>query len=98
VRKYRKQAGISQAELAALIGVRSQSVVSDLERGARPSLRVALACEIFFAIPLRDLIPGLYAQIEHDVLRRVRRRAKAAGPDIAPYFAALISRLADSTL
>jgi transcriptional regulator with XRE-family HTH domain len=100
IRKYRKAAHLSQRELASLIGLASQGVMSEIESGLkRPGLRIALACSAALDASLPDLFPRLSKQVEHDLLahareltadlERARNRHVARGT-----VAALISRLA----
>ena len=63
----RKRAGLDQAELAHLVGVRVRSGISRLETGSRiPDARTLVAYEILFAHKAQTLLP--------DVARRERRR------------------------
>ncbi len=99
LRKYRKSAHLSQRELARLIGLRSQGVMSEIEAGLkRPGLGAELASEIVFGSPFRELYPDLYAKAERDVLANARQLhgELALNPvrsHAAAYLAALISRL-----
>jgi transcriptional regulator with XRE-family HTH domain len=72
LRPYRRRWGFTQKELARLLGCKSGTVVSRLEKGQRrPSLKIALACYIIFEAPPHELFPGLFAYIEKEVLERV---------------------------
>jgi transcriptional regulator with XRE-family HTH domain len=99
LRKYRKSAHLSQRELARLIGLRSQGVLSEIEAGLkRPGLDAEVASEIVFGSPLRELYPDLYAKAERDVLVNARQlhgelAPKPARSHATAYLAALISRL-----
>lgn len=76
LRKYRKSAQLSQRELAGLLGLKSQGTLCEIEAGAkRPSVHVAFACEIVFAIPMRELFPGIYARSMRTVRRSAARLA-----------------------
>jgi len=73
LRAQRKQRGLSQAEVAFLLGCRSGAKVSRYERFLRePGLRTALALEVLFKVPVHDLFAGLSEEVERDTLRRVR--------------------------
>jgi transcriptional regulator with XRE-family HTH domain len=73
LRTERKRAGLSQAELAFLLGCGSGSKVSRYERFRRePGLKAALACEALFGVPTRELFAGLYDSVERDVRRRAQ--------------------------
>ncbi len=99
LRKYRKSAHVSQRELALLVGLRTQGVMSEIESGRkRPGVRVALGCAIVFDAPLRDLFPGLYAEIEREVFARANRLHGELAPNgdrpaTTAYVGALLSRL-----
>lgn len=73
LRAHRKRLGLSQDDVAYLLGVESGAKVCRYERFVRePGLRAALACEVIFQRPIRELFPGLYQQIERDVACRAR--------------------------
>lgn len=64
LRKFRKGAGLSQRDLARLLGWRGRARVADYEQFiSLPSLRTAISYELIFGVPLRDLLPGLYAEV-----------------------------------
>ena len=59
LRKYRRRAGLTQDELAFLLGCKSGAKVSRYERFARtPNLQTALAYEVVFGAPARELLAG----------------------------------------
>ena len=65
LRTYRRQAGLSQRELAGLIGCSDDGAVCRMERShRRPSLATAMACEIVFGTSLRELFPDMYEEVE----------------------------------
>lgn len=72
LRVHRKRSGLSQRELANLLGYRNAAVVSRLERGrCSPRLWQFLALEVIFGGSLSELFPPLFANVEDDVMRRV---------------------------
>jgi transcriptional regulator with XRE-family HTH domain len=74
IRTFRKRAGLSQKEVAFLLGCRSGSKVSRYERFSRqPTLLNAFACEVLFDMPLHELFAGTYGE----AVARVRKRARA---------------------
>src|SRR2546428_10823137 len=85
LKTYRKRAGLSQDEVAFLLGCRSGAKVSRYERLARrPSLETAFAYEAVFGVPARDLFAGVYEKVESDIVKRARVLAgklTAAKPD-----------------
>ncbi|GEM_PF-5916692 len=59
----RKRVGLPQKKVAAFLGVRSLSTVSEYEKGRKlPSLPIALRLELLYQTPLRDLFPNLYGE------------------------------------
>src|SRR5262249_54020367 len=60
LRPLRRRWGLTQDELAFLIGVKSRSVISRLEGAERePSLRAVLICAIVFNATPIEVFPGL---------------------------------------
>jgi transcriptional regulator with XRE-family HTH domain len=72
LRTYRRRAGLTQNEVAFLLGTASGTRVSRYERfGRQPRLPTALAYEVVFAAPQRQLFGGLYERVESQVHGRV---------------------------
>ncbi|WP_428150923.1 helix-turn-helix transcriptional regulator [Brevundimonas sp.] len=68
---HRLRWGLSQEELARLIGRRSHSTISRYEqRGKTPPLSILLAYEIIFGVGLKEMLPDLYGEIEDQVIAR----------------------------
>jgi transcriptional regulator with XRE-family HTH domain len=81
LRIERRQAGLSQADMAALFGVRSMAKLSRYENLRRmPSLTTALGYEAILGKPVAELFAGTYGMIRTDVLRRARRLGKTLHP------------------
>jgi transcriptional regulator with XRE-family HTH domain len=73
LRMHRKRAGLTQAELAYLLGVHSGGKVSRYERFARrPTLETAIAFELILGVPVRELFAGVREEVEHEVKKRAR--------------------------
>src|SRR5437016_13669224 len=73
LKTYRKRAGLSQDEVAFLLGCRSGARLSRYERLARrPSLETAFAYEAVFGVPARELFAGVYEKVEREVVKRAR--------------------------
>jgi len=71
LRTHRKKWGLSQKELAQLLGGSDGTSVSRLEQLRRnPSLRTAFAIEILFDVSLREMFPKLFARVEEQLLAR----------------------------
>lgn len=73
LRTFRKRAGLSQEDVALLLGCSNGSKVSRYEQLARqPTLATALACEALFGAPLSELFAGMYDEACESVLARAR--------------------------
>src|SRR5687768_217878 len=73
LRSERRRAGLSQRDVALLLGDRTVSKVSRYERRRRlPPLRMALAYEAILGKPVSELFGGTYAQIRAEVARRAK--------------------------
>jgi transcriptional regulator with XRE-family HTH domain len=83
LRMYRKRAGLSQDEVAYLLGGKSGTIASRYERFRRtPSLETALACEAIYGVPVKELFAGVSARAERLVRHRarlLRKRLDATG-------------------
>jgi transcriptional regulator with XRE-family HTH domain len=76
LRACRKRAGLSQEDIAYLLGFDSAHV-SRYERFRRtPGFRIALAFEVIFNTSIRDLFSGDYHKVEKAICRRAKRLAK----------------------
>lgn len=81
LRTHRARWGLTQPELAALLGEVSASLISKYETLARtPGVRALIGCEFVFGEPARRLFPALYASIESAVTLRAVDCAEALGP------------------
>jgi DNA-binding XRE family transcriptional regulator len=82
---HRKRAGLSQRELAFLLGSKSGTKVSRHEQERRePSLRTALAYAAVYRVPVEKLFPGLALAAELKVIGRKQAllaRLREAGQD-----------------
>jgi len=69
VRRNRRQWGLTQRELAELLGLSSSGAVSRIEHSKRrPSTATLIACSIVFGLVTPDLFPILHVEIEEAVL------------------------------
>jgi transcriptional regulator with XRE-family HTH domain len=72
LRSYRLRWGLSQGELAHLLGWKRAEVVSRIEKKQRPpTLKLVIACFILFGTPAAELFPDISASIDADVMARV---------------------------
>lgn len=85
VRLYRKRLGLSQQELAFLLGWRDGSHPSRYEYfSSIPRLRTALALAVIFRVSVHELFSGEYKKIESAVYRQAQRpkaRLTTESPD-----------------
>jgi transcriptional regulator with XRE-family HTH domain len=73
LRSNRKRLGLSQDEVAFLLGTQSGAKVCRYEKFTRePNLATALACEAIFQKPVRELFAGLYQEVEREVAGRAK--------------------------
>jgi transcriptional regulator with XRE-family HTH domain len=70
---HRKRSGLSQAEIAFLLGNEGGETVCRHECFERePSLRTALSYEAIYQKHARELFPGVYREIEEQVAKRAK--------------------------
>ena len=99
LKTHRKRAGLSQDEVAFLLGYQSGSRVSRYESFDRaPTLEVALACEAVLGVSARELFAGVYQRAAEETKRRAARLTKRLTSDPANKASerklALLARLA----
>ncbi|MEX8519018.1 MAG: helix-turn-helix transcriptional regulator [Leptothrix sp. (in: b-proteobacteria)] len=74
LRTHRRSWGLTQKEMAALLGFASSAHVSRIEQGKRtPSTETALACTVLFSVSLDELFPQLTTAIEKRLYERATR-------------------------
>jgi len=79
----RKRLGLSQKSVAALLGRRSVSVVSEYERGVKtPPLPIALKLQVIYQTPLAELFPALQSLVSVEVATISHTRPHFAGREI----------------
>ena len=73
LRTHRKRLGFSQSEIARLCACHCGTKVSRYERFERePTLRNALIFEAIFHMPVRQLFPGIFQEVEHRTILQAR--------------------------
>lgn len=71
VRPNRRRWGLSQEQLAMLLGAKTGAAISRIEHGERrPTLTVALGCQVLFGVSPPELFPGAFSEIEENVISR----------------------------
>jgi len=85
LRTYRKRSGLSQNEVAFLLGCQNGIKVSRYEGFARkPNLETLFAYESVFGASARELFAGAYQKVEKRTLNRAQlltRKLNRATPD-----------------
>ncbi len=71
LRTHRKRLGLSQRDVAFLLGSKDGAHVCRCERSAQtPNLRTLLAYEILFQTPIRELYDGVRCELEEEIVER----------------------------
>lgn len=71
LRTYRKRAGLTQGEVAFLLGCKDAGQVSRYERSRwLPTLRTALACASILQTPLEKLFAGVQQEVDREASER----------------------------
>lgn len=105
LRTHRKRAGLSQDEVAFLLGGECGTRVTRHEGMQRtPSLHAALGYALLFGVPLSDLFAGEYEKVEACIRERLPEllvRLEKESPSRAPsrrvrFFSSLRERLAEN--
>lgn len=72
LRTHRRIWGLTQRELAEIIGIVSSVQVSRYENGKRaPRIEIALACQAIFGVAPSIMFPDTYALVEEEVMRNM---------------------------
>src|ERR1700740_3010508 len=72
LKTYRKRSGLTQREVAFLIGWKHGEQLRRYEKHHRiPTLQVALACEAIFKVPATDLFAGANDSIVGEIETRI---------------------------
>lgn len=73
LRAHRKRMGLTQKDVAFVLGYISGTKISRHERYLRePCLRTALAYAALFQVPARELFAGIHEQVAAEVEKRAR--------------------------
>jgi DNA-binding XRE family transcriptional regulator len=90
LRLHRKRSGLSQRELAQIVGSLTEIPVSRHERSSTiPALLIALGYEVIFRVPISEIFPGLYETVEAGIEERLAsmenelQQSPAKGPQAA---------------
>jgi len=82
LRTFRRRSGLTQAEVAFLLGADSGAKVSRYERRSRrPSFRTALGLQVVFGVPVDELLPGISAEVERKIIAKAHLLARRLEKD-----------------
>lgn len=74
LRTHRRTWGLTQKELAKIIGKTSDVQISRYENGKRvPRLEIALACQAIFGVAPSTMFPDIYTLVEEEVMGNMAR-------------------------
>lgn len=80
LQRYRKRNGLTQEEMAFLLGCSTAAQVSQYERLRRqPSGETMLRCQVIFGEPVNKLFPVLSEQVEEKTKTRARELREKIG-------------------
>src|SRR5439155_17851741 len=66
-----KRAGLTQREVAFLLGLKARGLISELEKRHRvPLLRTAITLEAIYGVPISELFPGMRQAVDADMEKR----------------------------
>jgi transcriptional regulator with XRE-family HTH domain len=68
----RKQRGLSQPDLASLLGVTGSALCRFENLSRRPTAELVIAAEVIFGHGPKDVFPGFYRNIERTIVDRAR--------------------------
>ncbi len=73
LKTYRKRSGLSQDEVAFLLGCQSGTKVSRYERLSRkPNWETMAGCEVVYRAPMCELLAGAYQKVEEIIHQRAQ--------------------------
>ena len=74
LRTYRKKSGLTQREVAFLLGCQNGAQVSRYEKRRRlPPLRTALAYEAAMGVSVSQLFAGIYEEVSNEIEKRLAK-------------------------
>jgi len=73
LRSHRLRWGLTQGELANLLGCKTPGVISRIEKKLRaPTLNIVIGCFVIFGTPAAEVFPDISGSVETDVMKRVQ--------------------------
>lgn len=80
----RKQWGLSQPDLAALLGVTGSALCRFENLSRRPTAELIIATEVIFGHGAKDVFPAFYRDIERVIVDRARTQHKRLESETDP--------------
>lgn len=72
LRQERRSCGLTQPELARLVGHQCGTYISKFETQCqKPTIQLIMACRVLFGLNPEEICPTLYERVEGQVMRRV---------------------------
>jgi transcriptional regulator with XRE-family HTH domain len=73
LRTYRQRSGLTQSEVAFLLGVRGHTKVSRYERlSRRPGLLTTIGLQVIFGLATKDILPLVFVVVERRIVERAQ--------------------------
>lgn len=86
LRTYRKRAGLTQKEVAHLLGINDPTSVSRHERGVRiPTLERSLEYSVIYQVSLAELFAGILGEEKRGIQVRTKRFLSEASEENRAY-------------
>jgi transcriptional regulator with XRE-family HTH domain len=83
LRTYRRRSGLTQQDVAFLIGSESGTQISRYEKRRRlPTLRTALALQCIYGVPVAELFAGIFQSVDAEMQARTRKLATKLKPKV----------------
>jgi transcriptional regulator with XRE-family HTH domain len=103
--KLRKQWGLSQPDIASLLGITGSALSRFENRSRRPNARLIAGAEVLFGHGVKDVFPAFYRDIERAIVNRARRqhdrlesKADPASREKLRFLNEIIERASQTTL
>jgi len=103
--KLRKQWGLSQPDIASLLGITGSALSRFENLSRRPNARLIVGAEVLFGHSAKDVFPAFYRDIERTIVSRARTqharlesKANPASREKLRFLSEIIERASQTTL
>lgn len=103
--KLRKQWGLSQPDIASLLGITGSALSRFENRSRRPNAKLIVGAEVIFGHGAKDVFPAFYRDIEGAIAKRARTqhdrlesKADPASREKLRFLNEIIERASQTTL